>query len=87
MDYHIHEGEHLYAAAPNLKTLYAMDPLATDEQNDFTTSHPWSLRLAGLRKLTLNNIQPLEDLELLLECCSSLAELHFSCLDHTFTSG
>ncbi|MBE3047135.1 hypothetical protein IMZ48_32350 [Candidatus Bathyarchaeota archaeon] len=76
--YHVHEPMALFAAAPRLETLYAIGACALFDNNCWTEYGPWSLKLAGLRKLTVTDLKPLKDLELLLECCHALSELHFS---------
>lgn len=81
-DYHVHKAMALFTASPRLETLYAISASSSYEQNVWTTDDPWALRLAGLRKLALTDLEPLDDLELLRGCCPSLSELHFSFVDH-----
>lgn len=80
-DYHIHEAMALFAAAPRLETLYSISASSHYGQNVWTTDDLWTLRLTELRKLAITDLEPLDDLELLLRCCRTLAELHFSFVD------
>lgn len=71
----------LFTTSPRLETLYAIGASSSNEQNVWTTDEPWTMRLAGLRKLTITDLELLDDLELLLGCCRALSELHFSFVD------
>ncbi|KAF1993328.1 hypothetical protein P154DRAFT_625525 [Amniculicola lignicola CBS 123094] len=81
-DYHFTELEYLYAAAPNLETIYACDAAgwsanAPDSNHgSFENGFEYDLQLPNLRKLALSGLIP-SNLGSLLPCLPNLEDLEY----------
>lgn len=74
--FHICEAKALFAAAPNLETLYALDCGFKEPGYNPYRGLPFDLSLGNLKKLVLGNFD-FADLAMLLPACSQLQELQY----------
>ncbi|KAF2261553.1 hypothetical protein CC78DRAFT_347557 [Lojkania enalia] len=82
LDYHFTELKNLYAAAPNLKTIYACDAAGWSanapwsNHNSFEIGNGYDLQLANLRHLAISDLIP-SNLGSLLPCVAQLEDLEY----------
>ncbi|KAK4119258.1 hypothetical protein N657DRAFT_650371 [Parathielavia appendiculata] len=74
--FHIYEAKALFAAAPNLETLYAFDCGFKEPGYSPYCGVPFDLSLGNLQKLVIGNLE-FADLEALLPACPQLQELQY----------